>query len=655
MKNYSEKANYFYLCKQIPIIPDFYARMKKNKKVNPKTSEKKTKKTKNVSTFGLKILNIAGSLFFYILTAILLIVYKNDFLFRIEELSVFIFDSVFFKSFMDEPGGFLFYAGSFVMQFLYYPELGAAIIILLLVLIQWLTYKCFNINRNLFLLTLIPGTLLLISLTGMDYAIYALFDRQFIISQFIGFAITSLGFYGYKSIRSTKIKIGFIIVWTIITYPFFGFYALLSTLLMAFYELIKKDSNVKNRLLLSASGLIPILLIPLFYYYFLYDTVNSKLIYFYGLPVFDFSIENKLWIPSVILFLSPFILLLFYRFISIDSMPKIKHAILNSLLLIACISAVIVFTYKDNNFHVMLKMERALENRDYNEIIRIADKNKNEYPLVRPIIMYTNIALFNKGLLLDKSFTYSNESEDFNSSLNVTGTKIAAPAVFYHYGKLNFSYRWCMESTVQSGQSIYCLKYMAKIALLNGEKELAKKYLETLKKTLFHKQWAEKYESYLYDPKLAEEDEEFKIIKTLIQYPGTEPESSLAVELSVLEFYNDLNGGTPNMLIYALHSTLVMKISESFWHKLGVYVSLNPEKRLPMHIQEAAIMYGKIEEKNLEMLNLDESIVRRYDELIKLAQQYNREPDEEMKNVFRKRFGNTYWFYYFFVEDIMTN
>ena len=57
-----------------------------------------------------------------------------------------------------------------------------------------------------------------------------------------------------------------------------------------------------------------------------------------------------------------------------------------------------------------------------------------------------------------------------------------------------------MEDGVTFGWKAEYLKFMARTALINGEPQLATKYLNMLKQTLFHKKWAEKYAVYAAHP-----------------------------------------------------------------------------------------------------------------------------------------------------------
>ena len=66
----------------------------------------------------------------YILALLLwaaLSIYGQYYLKKVEDLSLFLFDSLYLKEAAQTPGGLLGAMGSFLTQFLYYPWLGALI------------------------------------------------------------------------------------------------------------------------------------------------------------------------------------------------------------------------------------------------------------------------------------------------------------------------------------------------------------------------------------------------------------------------------------------------------------------------------------------------------------------------------------------------
>ena len=113
-------------------------------------------------------------LFFFVGVWGVLSFYENATLFRISDLSLFLFDEVYFNEMLSVPAGLLMYVSSFFVQFFHYPVLGATIYIALLYLVYRLTIKIFEIPKRYCLLALIPVTALLAANTQLGYWIFYL-------------------------------------------------------------------------------------------------------------------------------------------------------------------------------------------------------------------------------------------------------------------------------------------------------------------------------------------------------------------------------------------------------------------------------------------------------------------------------------------------
>jgi len=68
---------------------------------------------------------LAFALFAYYMLA----VRNADYLFAVQERSLFLFDSQFFDMTMVKPGALMTYVGCFLTQFFHYPALGSCILI----------------------------------------------------------------------------------------------------------------------------------------------------------------------------------------------------------------------------------------------------------------------------------------------------------------------------------------------------------------------------------------------------------------------------------------------------------------------------------------------------------------------------------------------
>ena len=110
-----------------------------------KPLKKKTKKQKDkisilfqqgIEENKLKKLPLIFGLAFAIVCGGLLATYNSEYLFRVQELSLFLPTTLFWNEQMAVPGGFLAYLGTFLTQFFYYPWLGTLFLIILWATIQ---------------------------------------------------------------------------------------------------------------------------------------------------------------------------------------------------------------------------------------------------------------------------------------------------------------------------------------------------------------------------------------------------------------------------------------------------------------------------------------------------------------------------------------
>ena len=90
-------------------------------------------------------------------------------------------------------------------------------------------------------------------------------------------------------------------------------------------------------------------------------------------------------------------------------------------------------------------------------------------------------------------------------------------------------------------------KYLAKVAVFNGERELAEKYLETLAHTTLHKEWARRYRQYLDDLQALAQDPEYNLLAPLQDYEEKRWMPSDNAAANVLLFYQYVPGNSPQM------------------------------------------------------------------------------------------------------------
>jgi len=380
-----------------------------------------------------------------------------------EQYQLFLFDSTYMWDVVKHPGGIADLLGRFCTQFFLFAWVGAAIIAILLSAVQLLTLRLINsqlstLNSQLFYgLSFVPSFLLWLFLL----------DENALLS---------------------------------------GVWAVLLTLLVVFIITEHKDTktpsdctkceDTKNRkrrknfvslclcvpliiLLYWAVGPvcfpIPIESLWLSVHYYRYPTVFPWLLWATAISVFVivglvFLIRRRLKHSSHLLPLTSYL----------------------SFALVAVIMGILV--WKSANF----KAEKVMQydfmacHQQWNRIIEtiIAEKPNNQIG-----VTVQNLALAMQGKLLDHMFDFNqNSTHGLLPDVKEDATSPMPTAeAFYQLGMINVAQRTvfeAQEAILDFQKSGRCYKRLAQTNLINGQYEVARKYLTALQKTLFYRDWA---------------------------------------------------------------------------------------------------------------------------------------------------------------------
>jgi hypothetical protein len=165
------------------------------------------------------------------------------------------------------------------------------------------------------------------------------------------------------------------------------------------------------------------------------------------------------------------------------------------LISIICVA---MFWQKDDNFHREMSMTRSMSKQDWQQMLLTAKGAKGEP--TRAICMMKNLALFRLDRQVGEMFCYPEGAKRPDAPFAVRMVHTVGKQLYLQYGLPNYCYRWCMEDGVEYGWTVERLKLMTLCSILNREWAAAKKYINLLKKTTFHKAWALQYEQCVYNP-----------------------------------------------------------------------------------------------------------------------------------------------------------
>ena len=356
-----------------------------------------------------------------------------------EQYQLFLFDSTYVWDIVREPGGVADLLGRFSTQFFLYAWVGALIIGLLLSAVQLLTLRLLN-SQFLYGLSFVPAFLLWLFLL----------DENALMGGVWAILLSLLAAWGILSLRKKL---------STISYSLFTIVAILLLYLLVGPVCLP----------------IPIESLWTGAHYHRYPTVFPWLLW--GAA---FSIWGLMGIA-----------LLIHRFPKHFSL----HSPLSSHLLTALVVAIMgSVVWKNANFRAekVMQYDFMARHQQWNRILETANREK---PNNQIGVTVQNLALAMHSVLLNQLFNYHQNGiagllpdvkEDATSPLPTA-------EAFYQLGMINVAQRTvfeAQEAILDFQKSSRCYVRLAQTNLINGQYEVARKYLSALQKTLFYHDWA---------------------------------------------------------------------------------------------------------------------------------------------------------------------
>ena len=616
-----------------------------------------------------------------------LVTQESELLLRAQELNLWLPTGLYWKTLMQYPGGGVSWVGTFLTQFFYYPWLGTAILCSLWLIICLLAAWIYRLRGPWVWLTMLIPLALMACFVQTGYWLYYLKLQGHLFVPTVGvlFALLTLAVQRLLDSHLPEkaarwVSLCWMAIVCIAGYPFFGAWALGATGLLGLFPRVKDSSlNYKLSILNFFPSLVLIAAIPQNYYQLVFEMTERSFLYVAALPSFRYSAESfeQYRIPYYAI-IAAFIILITLRasegFAFAKKLKPWHRSVLALLLVALGIVGVSQVWYRDANFHKELAMNRAVEELDWERVLTIARDGSSGVKPTRMMVLYKNLALFRLGRAGDEMFNYPEGATPQNAPWKVRITQVGGKLIYYHYGKENFCYRWCMEDGVEFGWKAETLKFMARTSMLNHEWAAARKYLDLLKKTTFHRQWAERYERFLDTPDAFDLDKleasakagkplldeqgmkEFAPILHMMTYPDRLDGDNTLVEMYLLQTFAKGNGDDPLFQEMTLICALIMKDIDLFWPRFMKFATMHPELHMPRHYQEAAYLYGHLENKvDISRMPFDQEVRDTYERFMRFNEQCGPMSEEQKAVAFYPQFGGTFYYFYFLVRNQKTN
>ncbi len=599
-----------------------------------------------------KLIPIALWLGALLLVAFALLFYEADLLWKVQQHNVFLNSSLFFHQQMVVPGGMLSYLGAFFTQHFYYPWVGVILICLWWLLLMWLTERAFKIPEKWKVLTLIPVALLLLANMQLGYWVYVIKLRGFFYVATLGVTAGTALFWAFRKLpEKLWLRAIFILLVALIGYPLMGVYALAAVVLMGLL-VWRQKSNLNTRIVLSVIALLGVISIPLLYYRFVYYETNLKDIYTAALPVFTIKDDYPdFYIPYYVL--AAFYLLL--TFICLREWKAPKHTVMQlvkqGFVLAAVIGCVYLFWYKDANFHHELRMQRCVEQADWEGVIE--EGKKQDCEPTRAIVVMHNLALSRLGRQCGEMYKFNKGSAKVNSPLPVYMYNVAGRLMLYQYGMMNECHRQCMEDGVEYGWNVELLKYLTRCAIFSNEKQAARKFLDILRQTCYYGSWADHMEALMKDSQLLAKDEETGPITHMMHYEDHLDAVEGWVEKCVMTNLAQHDADDLYFQEQAVLAAMWTRDPNLFWPRFEHFMELNGDKPVPRIFQEAAWLFANLQGmEGLEEWTLEDGVRENFYAFMQLMEKAKRSRSGMEKHLLKERYGDTYYFEFFFLRNI---
>lgn len=422
-----------------------------------------------------------------------------------EQNQLFLFTSDYFMERTHVAGALAEYVGDWLVQFYYYPSIGAAIVGTTLVVLMSVLYQA-----------------LLCHLKGWRWAAFALalaatllmwahmLDENTMLSYPIALIMT---LFTYLLCRrggwGLQLLVIFPLYWiagpVFVVLPFFA-------MCDAWRDKHWTQALLASLLLTGATVGWVYLCRTLWFAQYPWDTVLAGIGY-YRLTLFTCNAPHTQY--DVLLY--PLVIGLSATWISrgLDYLLNPRHSVaewIATSVIVAVMSlplyrAFVTDSPHDLNTHVILEQTYQIRKGDWHGIITKAEtyKQQDVSALKSPLSCgAVNLALAKTGQLANRMFEFPQAGIQGLIMPNVRDnvSNVTSMEVFWHLGFVNESMRYAFdsqESIPNCRKSARFTKRMAECNIVNGKYDVASKYIDMLRHTLFYRDWAEQAAGCLYD------------------------------------------------------------------------------------------------------------------------------------------------------------
>jgi hypothetical protein len=553
----------------------------------------------------------------------------------IEQEQIFLWSYPYLSSVVIVPGGMTRLLTEFCIQFFIQPYCGALIMSAIFTLTGIFTagiIKRMAPNANLFILSLLPIVLLF----------YIHFDVNYFYWGTMAYMLMLLVLYGYFSVPRATVRLVYATAFGVILFWCAGAVAFLFVICVFLWELL-------NRISRAYLFILPVLLVMGLAYVSIYTSmVGSYRFLFLPNGYYAYRLHPNMDIYFAWIFLP--VLLIVCRFMRnrqyVKGVRKYIEAFLQLLLVVVAFHfGMDKFANRNNDFYE--ELDYYMRTEQWAKIIERCSGELKNYLYKRCL----NVALAEKGELAERMFAFDQQGVQsiFTTWNREPHIAVLMSDIYFSMGQIALSQQMAFEAneSVSVTGSPRMLKRLVQTNLIYGAFPIAEKYIDILEQTWFYREWAREHRRVLWNFEAIENDSLLGLKRKCI------PETDLLSELQGLnfdlEFIAKQNPAHQVSIQYS--GAMYLLVKELFYFKDLVDRCYKTDllPHLPKSFQEAIVILSEQDPSLLEIYDISDVYVKRYNEYKRIVLA-NRNNTAALPGLLKRSFGDTYWFYYMFIN-----
>lgn len=397
---------------------------------------------------------------------------------------VFYFDSLFYRDFFSIPGGMLDLFSGFLSQFFYWTWSGALSLTLvfgLVALSGWLLIRLINTKTDVLFIHWLPTIFFFVQHHDYDFS----------LSITLGFVLTLISVFLFIRFTSQNFALRFLsfIFSYSLLYYIAGGPALLFTLIIVFYNVLIRRS------LWAFAYIIVAVAVPWLGQSFLFivpldDAYVVHLGDFLTLSAWPLYL-SYLYVPFFILVekLSRHVKIIEVLYQKIQSKNLIVFGI-KSIVFIGLLFFIATSFFQKKQ-KALWQMDYHARHQQWQDVIDVVQKGQLTNVYIGQFQLHR--ALYFTGQLCESMFVFPQPIKSDALFLHPTVRHffpLQYSDLYFDLGLINEAQHWAHEALSVTGDAPCNLQRLAEVNILKGEYEVAKKCLRQLRKSMWHKKWA---------------------------------------------------------------------------------------------------------------------------------------------------------------------